>query len=81
MLAQCLRDGAGVPSCAGRVRGGPAHAGGADRGGGARSSSAKTPTALLRPLSDAALRLVFRYAVTDRGTAWMYDHRIDRAAG
>jgi 2-polyprenyl-6-methoxyphenol hydroxylase-like FAD-dependent oxidoreductase len=45
---------------------------------GARSSSAKTPSAAMRPLRDAALRLVFRYAVTDRSTAWMYDHRVDR---
>ena len=46
---------------------------------GARSSSSKTPRAAVRPLRDAALRLVFRLAVTDRSTAWMYDHRIDWA--
>ncbi len=81
VLALCLRDGAGVPSAlaayeeARRTR--------VERivAAGARSSSAKTPPALLRPLSDAALRFVFRFAVTDRSTAWMYDHRIEWAAG
>lgn len=47
---------------------------------GARSSSSKTPSALVRPMRDAALRMVFRFAVTDRSTAWMYDHRIDWTA-
>ncbi|MEO7234372.1 MAG: NAD(P)/FAD-dependent oxidoreductase [Lapillicoccus sp.] len=81
VLAQCLRDGAGVPSAlaayeaARRTR--------VERivAAGARSSSAKTPNAVMRPLRDAALRMVFRFAVTDRSTAWMYDHRIDWAAG
>jgi len=44
---------------------------------GARSSSSKTPGPLARPLRDAALRLVFRYAVTEKSLAWMYDHRIN----
>ena len=44
---------------------------------GARSSSAKTPGRLARPFQEAFMRLVFRYAVTDRSMAWMYDHRID----
>lgn len=44
---------------------------------GARSSSSKTPGPLARPLRDAALRLVFRYAITEKKLAWMYDHRID----
>jgi 2-polyprenyl-6-methoxyphenol hydroxylase-like FAD-dependent oxidoreductase len=44
---------------------------------GARSSSAKTPGRLTRPFQEALMRLVFRYAVTDRSMAWMYDHRID----
>jgi hypothetical protein len=29
-----------------------------------------------RVVRDAMLRLVFRFAVTDGSTAWMYDHRI-----
>ncbi len=44
---------------------------------GARSSSSKTPGAVGRPLRDAFMRLVFRYAVTDKSMAWMFDHRID----
>jgi 2-polyprenyl-6-methoxyphenol hydroxylase-like FAD-dependent oxidoreductase len=44
---------------------------------GARSSSSKTPGPLVRPLRDTALRLVFRYAITEKKLAWMYDHRID----
>jgi 2-polyprenyl-6-methoxyphenol hydroxylase-like FAD-dependent oxidoreductase len=44
---------------------------------GARSSSAKIPGPVGRRLQEAALRLVFRYAVTDKRTAWMNDHRLD----
>lgn len=43
---------------------------------GARSSSSKTPNAWVRPVRDVFLRMVFRFAVTERSTAWMYDHRI-----
>ena len=42
---------------------------------GARSSSSKTPGRFTRPLLETTLRLVFRYAVTDKSQAWMYDHR------
>jgi 2-polyprenyl-6-methoxyphenol hydroxylase-like FAD-dependent oxidoreductase len=45
---------------------------------GARGSSAKTPGRLARPVMELMMRAVFRYAVTERSTAWMYDHRIDR---
>ncbi len=81
VLARCLRDGATVASALGAYE--AARRTRVERivAAGARSSSAKTPPALLRPLSDAVLRLVFRFAVTDRSTAWMYDHRIDWAAG
>lgn len=47
---------------------------------GARSSSAKTPRRLARPATELMMRAVFRYAVTERSTAWMYDHRIDWVA-
>lgn len=43
---------------------------------GARSSSAKIPGPMGRVFRDAALRLVFRLAVTDRSTAWMTGHRV-----
>jgi 2-polyprenyl-6-methoxyphenol hydroxylase-like FAD-dependent oxidoreductase len=44
---------------------------------GARSGSAKLPGPLGRRVQERVLPLVFRYAVTDKSTAWMYDHRID----
>ncbi|MEO5664305.1 MAG: FAD-dependent monooxygenase [Nocardioides sp.] len=39
---------------------------------GARSSSTKSPGALQQLM----LRAIFRYAVTPKNTAWMYDHRL-----
>lgn len=39
---------------------------------GARSSSTKSPGALQQVM----LRAIFRYAVTPKSTAWMYDHRL-----
>ncbi|PVG84524.1 pyridine nucleotide-disulfide oxidoreductase [Nocardioides gansuensis] len=47
---------------------------------GARTSSAKTPGPVGRVLRDAILRPVFRYAVTDKSMAWIYDHRIEEVA-
>jgi len=44
---------------------------------GARGSSAKVPTGFARVMQDVVLRLVFRYLVTDRSTAWMYAHRVE----
>jgi 2-polyprenyl-6-methoxyphenol hydroxylase-like FAD-dependent oxidoreductase len=43
---------------------------------GARSSSSKTPGRLGSLFRDAFMRLAFRYMITDRSLAWMYDHRI-----
>jgi 2-polyprenyl-6-methoxyphenol hydroxylase-like FAD-dependent oxidoreductase len=43
---------------------------------GARSSSSKTPGRVGGAVRDAILRLVFRYAITDRSLAWMYDYRV-----
>ena len=44
---------------------------------GARGSSAKVPTGFARVMRDAVVRLVFRYLVTDKATAWMYAHRVE----
>jgi len=44
---------------------------------GARGSSAKTPGRVGRVIRDAMLRLLFRYVVTDRSMAWMYDYRVE----
>ncbi|HEX2513420.1 MAG TPA: FAD-dependent monooxygenase [Chloroflexota bacterium] len=46
---------------------------------GARSSSAKTPGPAGRLLRDLILRVVFRYVVTEKSLAWMYDYRVDLA--
>jgi 2-polyprenyl-6-methoxyphenol hydroxylase-like FAD-dependent oxidoreductase len=43
---------------------------------GARSSSSKTPGRVGSLLRDAFMRVAFRYLITDRSLAWMYDHRI-----
>jgi len=45
---------------------------------GARSSSAKTPGPVGRAVRDTALRVAFKWFVTDRSTAWMTDHRVLR---
>ncbi|GAA2055317.1 FAD-dependent monooxygenase [Williamsia deligens] len=44
---------------------------------GARSSSAKTPGAVQRVISEAIMRVVFRYVVTDRSQSWVTDYRVD----
>jgi 2-polyprenyl-6-methoxyphenol hydroxylase-like FAD-dependent oxidoreductase len=43
---------------------------------GARSSSSKTPGAVGGAIRDVALRLVFRYAITEKSLSWMYDYRV-----
>jgi 2-polyprenyl-6-methoxyphenol hydroxylase-like FAD-dependent oxidoreductase len=44
---------------------------------GERSGSSKIPGRVGRRLQEVVLRLVFRYAVTEKNTAWMSGHRID----
>jgi 2-polyprenyl-6-methoxyphenol hydroxylase-like FAD-dependent oxidoreductase len=44
---------------------------------GARSSSSKTPGRIGRAVQGLFMRVVFRYLITERSVAWMYDHRID----
>ncbi len=46
---------------------------------GARSSSAKNP-GIGRVLQEQAMRLVFRYAVTERSQSWLVDHRVQLAS-
>jgi 2-polyprenyl-6-methoxyphenol hydroxylase-like FAD-dependent oxidoreductase len=43
---------------------------------GARSSSSKIPGRAGRAVRDAMMRLVFRYLVTERSTAWVTGHRV-----
>jgi 2-polyprenyl-6-methoxyphenol hydroxylase-like FAD-dependent oxidoreductase len=44
---------------------------------GARGSSAKMPGRVGRVIRDGMLRFLFRYVVTDRSMAWMYDYRVE----
>ena len=43
---------------------------------GARSSSSKIPGPAGRAVRDAMLRLVFRFVVTERSSAWVTGHRV-----
>lgn len=43
---------------------------------GARSSSAKIPGRARRAVRDTMMRLVFRFVVTDRSSAWVTGHRV-----
>jgi FAD-dependent urate hydroxylase len=44
---------------------------------GARTGSTKTPGPVGRALQAVLLPLVFRFLVTDRSLAWIYDHHLD----
>ena len=44
---------------------------------GARSSSAKTPGPAQRVVTEAIMRVVFRYVVTERSQAWVTGYRVD----
>jgi FAD-dependent urate hydroxylase len=80
VLAQCLRDLPEVPQALAayeRLRRSRVERIVAQ---GARTGSAKTPGPVGRVLRDLALPLVFRFLVTDRSTAWVYDHHIEWAA-
>ena len=80
VLAQCLRDLPGIPQALAayeRLRRSRVERIVAQ---GARTGSAKTPGPVGRVLRDLALPLVFRFLVTDRSTAWIYNHHIDWAA-
>ena len=49
---------------------------------GARSSSSKTPGPVGSTVRDVMLRLVFRYAVTEKSLSWIYDYRVgDQVVG
>ncbi|MGH3098570.1 MAG: FAD-dependent monooxygenase [Streptosporangiales bacterium] len=43
---------------------------------GARSSSAKIPGRIGRVFQEAAMRVIFRYVVTERSQEWMTGHRV-----
>lgn len=76
MLAKALRDLPSIPAALnayeaarrGRVEKIVAY--------GARGSSAKAPSGFGRVMRDLAMRMVFKLFVTERSTAWIYDHRV-----
>ncbi|KGN38211.1 FAD-dependent monooxygenase [Knoellia subterranea] len=72
VLAQCLRDLPSIDEALAAYE--PRRRARVERivKAGARSSSTKSPG----PLQQQLLRAVFRFAVTEKNTAWMYDHRI-----
>ena len=43
---------------------------------GARSSSSKTPGRLGRAVQGVAMRILFRWVITERSLAWMYGYRV-----
>ncbi|GAA1910448.1 FAD-dependent monooxygenase [Williamsia serinedens] len=44
---------------------------------GARSSSAKTPGSMQRVVTEAVMRVVFRFVVTERSQAWVTGYRVE----
>jgi 2-polyprenyl-6-methoxyphenol hydroxylase-like FAD-dependent oxidoreductase len=44
---------------------------------GARMSSSKTPGPVARVLRDAFLPVLFKFLVTEKSMAWIYDHHVD----
>ena len=77
VLAQCLRDLPSIPEALAAYEGRRRARVERIVAQGARTGSAKTPGPVGRVLRDLALPLVFRFLVTDRSTAWIYDHHID----
>ena len=77
VLAKCLRDQADIPqglAAYERLRRGRV-----ERivKQGARTSSTKTPGSAGRLLRDLMLPFVFKFLVTGKSQAWIYDHHID----
>jgi 2-polyprenyl-6-methoxyphenol hydroxylase-like FAD-dependent oxidoreductase len=77
VLAQCLRDLPSIPEALAAYEGRRRARVERIVAYGARTGSTKTPGTLGRVLRDLALPLVFRFLVTERSLAWIYDHHID----
>ncbi len=77
VLAQAIRDNAGISDAFAAFEGARRGRVEAIVAAGARSSSSKVPGRIGRVFQDAIMRLVFRYAVTPKSTAWIAGHRID----
>ena len=72
VLAQCLRDAPDVDTAFATYESLRRNRVEKIVATGARSSSTKSPG----PLQQHLLRAIFRFAVTEKNMAWMYDHRI-----
>jgi 2-polyprenyl-6-methoxyphenol hydroxylase-like FAD-dependent oxidoreductase len=77
VLAKCLRDRPDIPGALATYEGLRRRRVERIVAQGARTSSAKTPGPVGRALRDLALPLVFRFLVTDRSMAWIYNHHLD----
>lgn len=80
VLAQCLRDAPTVADALTAYEKLRRHRVERVVAQGARSSNTKSPGPAGRVVRDLMLPLVFRYLVTDKSMAWMYDHHIDFGA-
>jgi FAD-dependent urate hydroxylase len=77
VLAQCLRDLPSVPEALAAYEGRRRARVERIVARAARAGSSKSPGPVGRVLRDLALPLVFRFLVTDKSAAWIYDHHID----
>jgi 2-polyprenyl-6-methoxyphenol hydroxylase-like FAD-dependent oxidoreductase len=77
LLAKCLRDQADIPKALDAYE--QLRRRRVERivKQGARTSSTKTPGPVGRALNAVMLPLVFRFLVTEKSQAWIYDHHID----
>ena len=77
VLAKCLRDQSGIQEAFTLFEHLRRHRVERIVAQGARSSNSKAAGPIGRVLRDLALPLVFRYLVTEKSLAWMYDYHID----
>jgi FAD-dependent urate hydroxylase len=77
VLAKCLRDLPDIPQALAAYEGLRRRRVERIVARGARTGSTKTPGPAGRVLRDLLLPLVFRFVVTERSMAWIYDHHLD----
>jgi FAD-dependent urate hydroxylase len=77
VLAQCLRDLPSVPEALAAYEGRRRARVERIVARAARAGSSKSLGPVGRVLRDLALPLVFKFLVTDKSAAWIYDHHID----
>jgi 2-polyprenyl-6-methoxyphenol hydroxylase-like FAD-dependent oxidoreductase len=76
VLATCLRDAPTIEAALATYELGRRERVERIVAAGARSSSSKIPGRAGRVVRDAMMRLVFRFVVTDRSSAWITGHRV-----